>query len=85
MHFVKSISFDLETAKDLEKWMRKNEQNNLSFSVCHLLKQALGSRNNGVGVSQKKLLVEDVPHIFEEVLEEQGIKKPRYLRTKVIK
>lgn len=81
MHFVKSISFDLETAKELEKWMRRNEQNNLSFSVCHLLKFALGSRNNGVGVKQNKLITnDDVPKLFEEVLIEQGIKKPKVMR-----
>jgi len=76
MHYTKSISIDLETAKKLDVWMRKNEVKNLSFAVCHLIMIALSTRNNGVGVRQAKLTT-DVSSVFEEVLEEQGFKKPK--------
>lgn len=79
MHFTKSISFDMDTAKKLETWMQRNDISNLSFAVCHLLKLGLLSRNNGVGVTQK-LITSDIGSIFETVLEEQGIKKPKVMK-----
>ncbi len=76
MKIGKCVSLDLETGRKVETWMRKNGITNFSFAIDHLLNAGLSSRNNGVGVIQKKLL-SDIPSLFEDVLIEQGIQKAR--------